>query len=81
MTKIAKTCKTCKRAINKNEKSYDCISCGCYLHMTTQCTGLTPVAVKGIVDFGERVLLLCNYGMSGNKRDTLTRNAALQSAS
>ena len=43
-----------------------------------QCTGLAPVSVSGILDLGERVLFLCNSCVFSNKRDNLTRNAALQ---
>lgn len=69
-----KNCKTCKKNIGTNEPVYTCVACNTHLHLTTACTGLTPVAVNGIKDLGNHAMLLCNGCLEKNARERFIRS-------
>ena len=46
--------------IPKAEKSYNCVACGCHMHLEPTCTGLSNVAINGIKELGRNAMLLCN---------------------
>ena len=49
---------TCKMNINLSEKTYHYVACDCHILLTPICTGLTQVAVNGIVEHGMNVMLI-----------------------
>ena len=68
------TCRTCTRSIPKAEKSYNCVACGCHMHLEPTCKGLSNVAINGIKELGRNAMLLCNVCIENNERDNFIRN-------
>ena len=71
---MAKICKSCKQKFGPNDPVYQCVACSANLHLTTSCTGLTPVAVNGIKDLETLAMLLCSSCHENNVRDRFIRN-------
>ena len=71
---MSRTCRTCTRSIMKALKSYNCLACGCHMHLEPPCTGLSNVAINGIKELGRTGMLLCNVCIENNERDTFIRN-------
>ena len=55
---MGKNCKTCKKAVSANEKSFTCVACNCNMLLTPECTALSPAAITGIKEFGMNAMLL-----------------------
>ena len=70
---MGKNCKTCKKAVNANEKSYTCVACNFNMHLTPEGTALSPAANIGIKELGMNVKLLCNNCVEQNERDNFIR--------
>ena len=70
---MGKNCKTCKKAVNANEKSYTCVACNCNMHLTPECTALSPAAITGIKELGMNAMLLYNNCVEQNERDNFIR--------
>ena len=70
---MGKNCKTCKKAVNANEKSYTCVACNCNMHLTPECTALSPAAIGGFKELGMNALLLCNDCPEQNERGNFIR--------
>lgn len=66
-------CKTCKNNIGANDRTYNCVACQTVLHLTTECTGLSPVAVNGIKELGSLAMLICSTCNERNARDKFIR--------
>ena len=71
---MSRTCRTCTRSIPKAEKSYNCVACGCHMHLEPTCTGLSNVAIKVIKELRRNAMLLCNVCIENNERDHFIRN-------
>ena len=71
---MTKNCKSCKQKIGPKDPVYQCVACSANLHLTTSCTGLTPVVVNGIKDLGTLAMLLCSSCHENNVRDRFIRN-------
>ena len=76
MSKDKKPCKACKKPINENDPIYNCITCNCSMHLEVVCTGLSTVALNGILELGNNALLICNTCLSNGKRDQVIRSTA-----
>ena len=74
---MGKNCKTCKRVVNANEKSYTCVACNCNMNLTPECTALSPAAITGIKELGMNAVQLCNNCVEQNERDNFIRCRAL----
>ena len=59
--------------VNANEKSYTCVACNCNMHLTLECTALSPAAITGIKELGMKAVLLCNNFAEQNERDNFIR--------
>ena len=70
---MGKNCKTYKKAVNSNEKSFTCVACNCNIHLTPECTALSPAAVTGIKELGMISTLLFNNCVEQNERDNFIR--------
>ena len=70
---MGKNCKTCKKACNSNEQRYTCQACNCNMHLTPECTVLSPAAITGIKELGMNAMLLCNNCVEQNERDNFIR--------
>ena len=68
---MGKYCKTCKKAVNANEKSYFCVACSCNMHLTPECTALSPAAITVIKELGMKAMLFCKNCVEQNERDIL----------
>ena len=66
---MGKICRTCKKAVNANEKSYNCVSFNCDMHMTLECGARLPAAVISIKKNFMNVTLLYNNYVEQNERD------------
>ena len=51
------------------------------MHLTTECTAITPAAVNRIKELGMNAMLLCNTCGVNNERDNFIRGRALASLS
>ena len=70
---MGKNCKTCTKSVNANEKSYNCLACNGNMHLTPECTALSPAATTGIKELGVNAMLVCNNCVEQNERDNLIR--------
>ena len=70
---MGKNCKTCEKAVNANEKSYTCVACNCNMHLTPECTALSPAAITSIKELVMNAMLLCNNCVEQNERDNFIR--------
>ena len=70
---MEKNCKTCKKAVNAKEKRYICVACNCNMHLTPECTALSPAAITGIKELGMNAMLLCNNCVEENETDNFIR--------
>ena len=70
---MGKYCKTCKKAVNANEKSYICVACSCNMHLTPECTVLSPAAITVIKELGMKAMLFCKNCVEQNERDIFNR--------
>ena len=59
--------------VNANEKSYDCVACRCYMHLTPECTILSPAAIAGIKEPGMNFKLPYNICVEQKERDNYIR--------
>ena len=66
---MGKNCKTCKKAVNANKKSYTCVACNCKMHLTAECTALSPAAITGIKELGMNAMLLCYNCVEQNEQN------------
>ncbi|XP_075261614.1 tRNA (uracil-5-)-methyltransferase homolog A-like [Convolutriloba macropyga] len=78
---MGRNCKTCKRGIPAQEKTYFGVSCNTHMHLTTGCTALSPAAINGIKELGMNAMLLCNTCVENNERDNSIKGRALASVS
>ena len=63
MCKIKLSVDCCKRRsgkLKKQEETFDCVACGCSIHLSEVCTGPLELAFKVIQVLGPNALLLCN---------------------
>ena len=60
-------------------KDYQCVSCNARIHLTSDCTALSPVAINGIRELGLNAVLLCNACVENNERDNFIRGKAIAS--
>ena len=51
------------------------------MHLTTECTAISPAAIKGIKELGMNAMLKCNTYVENNERDHFIRGRALASVS
>ena len=51
------------------------------MHLTTECTALSPAAINGMKELGMNAMLLCYTCVENNERDNLIRGRALASIS
>ena len=49
------------------------MACNCNIHLTPECTALSPAAITGIKDLGMNAMLLCNNCVEQNERDNFIR--------
>ena len=70
---MGKNCKTCKKAVNANEKSYTYVACNCNMHLTPECTVFSQAAITSIKELGKNAILLCNNCVEQNERDNFIR--------
>ena len=70
---MGKNFKTCKRAVYANEKRYTSVACNCNMHLTPECTALSPAAITDIKELGMNAMLLCNNCVEQNERDNFIR--------
>ena len=75
---MGKNCKTCKKPIQAQEKTYTCVACNCHIHMTTIFTGLAAASLNVIIDLGNNIMLLCNGCVDKNERDKFIRCRTMQ---
>ena len=59
----------------------ECALCHTHMHLTTECTALSPSAINGIKEMEINAMLLCNTCVESNERDNFFRGRALASAS
>ena len=78
---MGRNCKSGKRGIPAHEKTYFCVSCNTHMHLTTECTALSPAAINGIIELGMNAMLLCNTCVENNERDNFIRGRALEKVS
>ena len=78
---ISDSCFTCDEKILKNESSFDCFVCGCRMHLTTNCTGLSKAAVNGVLAIGKNALLLCNKCIEEKRHKKLAQSAHVNTVS
>ena len=72
--KNVKITRICRNKIKGYEKSYECVSCNCHLHLTPESTALSNVALNGIRESGRKVMMLCNTCVDNNERDSFIRS-------
>ena len=51
------------------------------MHLTTECTALSPAAINGMIELGMNAMLLCNTCVENNERDNFIRGRAPASVS
>ena len=51
------------------------------MHLTTECTALSPAAINGLTEMGMIAMLLWNTCVENNERDNFIRGRALASVS
>ena len=78
---ISDSCFTCDEEILKNESSFDCFVCGCRMHLTKNCTGLSEAAVNGVLAIGKNALLLCNKCIEEKRHEKLAQSAHVNTVS
>ena len=78
---ISDSCFTCDEKILKNESSFDCSVCGCRMHLTKNCTGLSEAAVNGVLAIGKNALLLCNKCIEEKRHEKLAQPAHVNTVS
>ena len=78
---ISDSCFTCDEKILKNESSFDCFVCGCRMHLTKNCTGLSEAAVNGVLAIGKNALLLCNKCIEEKRHEKLAQSAHVNTVS
>ena len=70
---MVRKCKTCKNNIVASEKTYCCVGCNQHMHLTTECTALSIVAINGIKELGDNCMLMCNTCLDNEERDVFIR--------
>ena len=70
---MVRKCKTCKNNIAASEKTYCCVGCNQHMHLTTECTILSDVAINGIKELGNNCMLMCNTCLDNGERDVFIR--------
>ena len=70
---MVRKCKTCKNNIAASEKTYCCVGCNQHMHLTTECTALSNVAINGIKELGNNCMLMCNTCLDNGERDVFIR--------
>ena len=78
---MGRNCKTCKRGITAQEKTYFRVSCNTHTHLTTECTAHSPAAMNGITELGKNAMLLFTTCAENKERDNFIRGRALASVS
>ena len=63
--------KTCKNNIAASEKTYCCVGCKQHMHLTTECTALSNVAINGIKELDNNCM--CNTCLDNRERDVFIR--------
>ena len=70
---MVRECKTCENNIASSEKTYCCEGCNQHMHLTTECTALSNVAINGIKELGNNCMLMCNTCLDNGERDVFIR--------
>ena len=70
---MVRKCKTCKNSIAASEKTYCCVGCNQHMHLTTEYTALSNVAINGIKEPGNNWMLMCNTCLDNGERDVFIR--------
>ena len=70
---MVRKCNTCKNNIAASEKTYCCVGCNQHMHLTTECTALSNVAINGIKELGNNCMLMCNTCLDNGERDVFIR--------
>ena len=61
--------------------SEHCFVCGCRMHLTKNCTGLSEAAVNGVLAIGKNALLLCNKCIEEKRHEKLAQSAHVNTVS
>ena len=61
----------CNSNTNAREQSFECIACGCRMHLTAKCTKLSNNAMSGKKELGMNILLLCNMCVSAKQQEKI----------
>ena len=51
------------------------------MHLTTECTAISPAAINGIIELGMNVMLLCNSCVENNEQDKFIKGLVPESVS
>ena len=70
---MVRKCKTCKNNLAALEKNYCCVGCNQQMHLTTECTALSNVAINGIKELGNNCMFMCNTCLDNGERDVFIR--------
>ena len=70
---MVRKCKTCKNNIAASEKTYCCVGCNQHMHLITQGTALSNVAINGIKELDNNCMLMCNTCLDNGERDVVIR--------
>ena len=62
-------CSQCKTAIN--DYLFLCVCCGVTMHLSRKCTGFADDTIKGIIQWGLNILLVCNHYIFIKRRDAM----------
>ena len=62
-------CSQCKTAIN--DDLFLCVCCGVTMHLSKKCTGFADDTIKGIIEGGLNILLVCNQCVFTKRRDAM----------
>ena len=78
--KMNKNCKTCKRKITQNEKTYHCIGCNCIVHLEPSCDGLSNVAINGMKNSGYVACYYSTLVLKTTNATTIIQNWTIHKA-
>ena len=62
-------CSQCRTAINDDR--FLCVCCGVTMHLSKKCTGFADDPIKGIIQGGLNILLVCNQCVFTKRRDAM----------